>query len=76
MPARLHEARTRLLSVYRALHPSTRMTRFGPSVSAASALTARLMETWAHGQDIADALGIGRVPTDRLHHVAHLGLRT
>ena len=38
--------------------------------------TARLMETWAHGQDVADALGVTRTPTARLRHVAHLGVRT
>jgi len=32
------------------------------------------METWAHTQDIADALGIGREPTERLRHIAHLGV--
>jgi uncharacterized protein (TIGR03084 family) len=45
-------------------------------MSAASALTARLMETWAHTQDIADALGVTREPTGRLRHVAHLGVST
>lgn len=34
------------------------------------------METWAHGLDIADALGVQLVPTDRLRHVARLGVRT
>jgi uncharacterized protein (TIGR03084 family) len=34
------------------------------------------METWAHGQDVADAFGIERVPTDRLRHIAHLGVAT
>jgi uncharacterized protein (TIGR03084 family) len=43
-------------------------------MSAASALTARIMETWAHGQDVADALGAVREPTARLRHVAHLGV--
>jgi uncharacterized protein (TIGR03084 family) len=43
-------------------------------MSAASALTARLMETWAHTQDIADALGVTREPTGRLRHVAHIGV--
>ncbi len=38
--------------------------------------TARLMETWAHGQDVADALGTVREPSARLRHVAHLGVRT
>jgi uncharacterized protein (TIGR03084 family) len=32
------------------------------------------METWAHGQDVADALGVTRVPSDRLRHVAHIGV--
>jgi uncharacterized protein (TIGR03083 family) len=43
-------------------------------MSAASSLTARLMETWAHTQDIADALGVTREPTERLRHVAHIGI--
>ena len=33
------------------------------------------METWAHGQDVVDALGVDRPPTDRLRHVAHIGVR-
>ena len=45
-------------------------------MSAASMATARLMETWAHGQDVADALGVPAAPTARLRHVAHLGVRT
>jgi uncharacterized protein (TIGR03084 family) len=49
---------------------------FGPPMSAASMATARLMETWAHGYDIADALGVRPVPTARLRHVAHIGVRT
>ena len=49
---------------------------FGPPMSAASMATARLMETWAHGLDVADALGIQRAATDRLRSIAHLGVRT
>jgi uncharacterized protein (TIGR03084 family) len=45
-------------------------------MSAASMATARMMETWAHGQDVADALGVERIPTERLRHVAHIGVRT
>ncbi|MFJ4679636.1 TIGR03084 family metal-binding protein [Kitasatospora sp. NPDC088783] len=56
--------------------PDVRVPWFGPPMKARSMLTARLMETWAHGQDVADALGVERVPTDRLRHVAHLGVRT
>ncbi len=47
----------------------------GP-MSAASFTTARLMETWAHGHDIAVALGVEPEPTARLRHVADLGVRT
>jgi uncharacterized protein (TIGR03084 family) len=53
-----------------------RIPWFGPPMSAASMATARLMETWAHGQDVVDALGVVREPTARLRHVAHLGVRT
>jgi uncharacterized protein (TIGR03084 family) len=56
--------------------PATRVVWYGPPMSPMSFGTARLMETWAHGQDIADALGAKRVPTDRLRHIAHLGVRT
>jgi uncharacterized protein (TIGR03084 family) len=45
-------------------------------MSAMSHATARLMETWAHGQDVLDALGAERMPTARLRHIAHLGVRT
>jgi uncharacterized protein (TIGR03084 family) len=48
---------------------------FGPPMSAMSMATARLMETWAHGQDVADTLGVQRPVTDRIKHVAHIGVR-
>jgi uncharacterized protein (TIGR03084 family) len=49
---------------------------FGPPMSAASMATARLMETWAHGLDVADALGVSRPATARLRSIAHIGVRT
>jgi uncharacterized protein (TIGR03084 family) len=49
---------------------------FGPPMSAASMATARLMETWAHGLDVADALGVKRPATARLWSIAHIGVRT
>lgn len=67
-------ARGRLLEVFRGLEPGLRVPWFGPPMSAASSLTARIMETWAHGQDVADALGVVRAPTARLRHVAHIGV--
>ncbi len=53
-----------------------RVIWYGPSMSAKSFLTARLMECWAHGQHVVDALGIERHPTDRLAHIAQLGFIT
>jgi uncharacterized protein (TIGR03084 family) len=49
---------------------------FGPPMSAASMATARLMETWAHGLDVADALEVERPATARLRSIAHIGVRT
>lgn len=69
-------SRARLLDEYRVAAPSARLPWFGPDMGVASSATARLMETWAHGQDIADALGIDRTPTARLRHVADIGVRT
>jgi uncharacterized protein (TIGR03084 family) len=59
-----------------ALEPGTRVPWFGPPMSPASFVTARLMETWAHGQDVVDALGQDRPATPRLRSVADLGVRT
>jgi uncharacterized protein (TIGR03084 family) len=67
--------RARLIEVARAVDPSVRVPWYGPAMGARSFITARLMETWAHGQDVADALGIAPVPTARLRHVAHIGVR-
>jgi uncharacterized protein (TIGR03084 family) len=69
------EARAELLDGLGRLDPSTRVPWYGPPMSAASFTTARLMETWAHGQDVADALAVERTPTDRLRHVAFIGVR-
>lgn len=48
---------------------------FGPPMSATSMATARLMETWAHGRDVADALGVTLPADDRVRHVVHIGVR-
>jgi uncharacterized protein (TIGR03084 family) len=56
--------------------PGTKIPWYGPPMSAASLATARLMETWAHGEDVAEALGVRRPPTERLRHVAYLAVRT
>jgi uncharacterized protein (TIGR03084 family) len=66
---RLHDA---LLTV----PDAHKLPWFGPPMSAASMATARLMETWAHGLDVADALGVTRPATSRLRSIAHIGVRT
>jgi uncharacterized protein (TIGR03084 family) len=53
-----------------------RVIWYGPSMGAKSFLTARLMECWAHGQHIVDAVGAPRPATDRLQHIAQLGFIT
>lgn len=68
-------ARGRMIDVLAGLDPAARVPWYGPDMGLASFATARLMETWAHGQDVADALGERRAPTDRLRHVAQIGVR-
>jgi len=70
------DGRTVMLKTFGALDGKARLPWYGPPMSAMSFATARLMETWAHGQDVVDALGAERSPTARLRHIAHLGVRT
>ncbi|MGW1766785.1 TIGR03084 family metal-binding protein [Streptomyces sp. NPDC002073] len=72
---RWRDGRAALDAVLAAAPKDTRFPWYGPPMKAASMASARLMETWAHGQDIADALGAVRVPTARLRHVARIGVR-
>jgi len=69
-------ARAELEAAAATLTDDARVDWYGPSMSAKSFLTARLMEVWAHGQDVVDALGVERPDTDRLAHIAQLGFIT
>lgn len=69
-------ARAELLRVFGGLDGTTRVPWFGPDMSLMSSATARLMETWAHGLDIAETIGAQVAPSPRLRHIAHLGVRT
>ncbi|MGQ0466712.1 MAG: TIGR03084 family metal-binding protein [Sporichthyaceae bacterium] len=69
------QARRDLLAQAGTRDAGERVPWYGPAMSLASCITARIMETWAHGQDVADTLGVHREPTARLKHVAHLGVR-
>jgi uncharacterized protein (TIGR03084 family) len=66
----------RLADTLSGLDARARLPWYGPSMSARSFATARLMETWAHGQDVWDLLRRARPATPRLRHIAHLGVTT
>ena len=68
--------RKKMLEAYATIGPKDRLAWYGPPMSALSSATARLMETWAHGQDVYDALKLKRVNADRLRNIAHLGVNT
>jgi uncharacterized protein (TIGR03084 family) len=74
--ARWRTGRTRLGTALATVPASATLPWFGHPLRPTAMATARLMETWAHGQDIADGLGIVREPTQRLRHIARLGVRT
>src|SRR5919109_5580705 len=79
-PAAVHEwwrtGNAALRAALAGVDPARRLP-WGPNVmSPVSFVTARLMETWAHGLDCFDAAGVEAIDTDRLRHVAHIGLRS
>jgi uncharacterized protein (TIGR03084 family) len=65
-----------LADALRTVPDGQKLMWFGPPMAPASMATARLMETWAHGLDIADAVGAPHSVTDRIRHVASIGFRT
>ena len=73
---RWRTSRARLASALAALPADTKIPWYGPPMSATSMATARFMETWAHGRDIAAGLGVELPADDRVRHVVHLGVRT
>jgi uncharacterized protein (TIGR03084 family) len=56
--------------------PKQRVKWVGPDMSALSSITARLMETWAHGHAVYDVLGVERVDEDRIGNIVRLGVNT
>lgn len=56
--------------------PRQRLKWSGPDMSARSSMTARLMETWAHGMALYDALGVVRQDHDRIQNIVILGVNT
>jgi len=74
--ARWRAGRSALAQVLREHPADQKLPWFGPPMSATSMATARYMETWAHGLDVAEALGVEVQPHDRVRHVVHIGVRT
>jgi uncharacterized protein (TIGR03084 family) len=73
---RWHAGRVRLADVLRTYPSGQKMPWYGPPMSATSMATARLMETWAHSLDVHEALAAAPEVSDRIRHIAHLGVRT
>ncbi|KQZ75998.1 TIGR03084 family metal-binding protein [Nocardioides sp. Root151] len=79
---RWRAGRAALGAALRSVPEGEKIPWYGPPMSPTSMATARFMETWAHSLDVYDALiSIGSItgqpePTDRIVHVAHIGVRT
>jgi len=80
--ARWRASRPALVRMLRDFPEGEKLPWYGPPMSPTSMGTARFMETWAHALDVYDALiSTGSLterpePTDRIRHIAHLGVRT
>ena len=61
---------------WRELDPKSRVKWIGPEMSVRSSITARQMETWAHGQEVFDLMGVERVEDDRIRNIVVLGVNT
>ena len=70
------EGYRKLADKYSCADPKQRISWAGPDMSARSSITARQMETWAHGQAIFDLIGLKRQDGDRLKNIAHMGVAT
>ncbi|GGO89054.1 TIGR03084 family protein [Nocardioides phosphati] len=73
---RWQASKAALAAALRTVPDGQKLMWFGPPMAPASMATARLMETWAHGLDVADAVGAPHSVTDRIRHVVSIGFRT
>lgn len=73
---RWRTTRVALATALRGVPDGEKIPWYGPPMSPTSMATARFMETWAHGHDVADAIGAEVPRTERVRHVCHLGVRT
>ena len=73
--ARFAISRAAMIRAFIEADPAARVPWYGPTMSVGSALTARIMETWAHGQDVFDGYGFRHPATSAVRQVAHIGVR-
>jgi uncharacterized protein (TIGR03084 family) len=73
---RWHDHAARLAATFAQFPPDHRLGWAGPDMSARSFMSARQMETWAHGQAVYDLLGLERVEHDRIRNIAVMGVNT
>ncbi len=71
-----HEYYGAMVERFSQADPKQRLQWAGPDMSVRSSITARLMETWAHGQELYDLLGVERMNGDRIKNIAVLGINT
>jgi len=74
--SRWRECCEEVARLYSAADPARRVAWAGPEMSVRSCISARQMETWAHGQALFDALGQTRVENDRIKNIAIMGINT
>jgi uncharacterized protein (TIGR03084 family) len=74
--ARWERSSASLLAEVRAGDPHRRVTWVSGQLSLQTLVATRLSEAWIHTGDIAEALGVELVPTDRLRHISRLAWRT
>ena len=72
---RWQKGRAQLAEALRGVPEGTKIPWFGPPMSPTSMVTARFMETWGHGHDVAEGLGQSYPENDRCKHVCHIGVR-
>ena len=70
--ARAHD----LASRFAEADPRARVQWMGPEMSVRTSVTARQMETWAHGQELYDLMGLVRTDTDRIRNICVMGVNT
>jgi len=68
--------RSEMVNALRQTDPKARITWLGPDIGARSLATSRLLETWTHSHDLADSFGVEYPRTNRLRHIAHIGVVT